>query len=374
MSVSSFLRKSILSAFAVALPFLVSCDRGVGPGGATRTYALGFTDFPHANTTNAILDAWDIIARDADMAVLHFGDGVPWQEALDGTAYPAGYQEMLDFRAAQVPTGHVVYLAVSPINSSRNGLAGYPGATPAEPLPPPWDTYGFDSPQVIAAFIAHCDNMISLYQPDYFAYAIEANILRMTAPTEWGDFVFLAEEVYTELTSRHPSLPIFVTLQADTYHGAPGTQESAISEILPYTDMIAVSGYPFMEPLSDPTALRGDYFSALADLAPGKPFAVAETAWPAEDVGAPYPDDIPASETTQDAYLARLLWDCDGLNAVFVNWFFTEDYDEFWASDMQYMPDAWLLRAWRDCGLYDGQGYPRIARTTWLDALARPRQ
>ena len=56
-----------------------------------------------------------------------------------------------------------------------------------------------------------------------------------------------------------------------------------------------------------------------------------------------------------------------------MNWFFTEDYDEFWASDMQYMPEAWLLRAWRDCGIYDGQGYPRLVRQRWLDAMARPR-
>jgi hypothetical protein len=366
-------RTFICATMVASLPLLLSCDSGVGPAGPSRTYALGFTDFPHANTPNAILDAWAVIATDADMAVLHFGDGVPWQEALDATAYPAAYWDTLQFKAAQVPASHVVYLAVSPLNSTRDGLAGYPDATPGEPLPPPWNTYGFDSPQVIAAYIAHCENMIDLYDPDYFAYAIEANILRMTSPTDWGDFVFLAEEVYTELKFRHPGLPVFITLQADTYHDAPGTQESAIAEILPYTDLVAVSGYPFMEPLSDPTSLRADYFSALADLAPQKPFAVAETAWPAEDVTSPYPDYIPASETTQETYLARLLWDCDNLNAVFVNWFFTRDYDEFWASDMQYMPEASLLRAWRDCGLYDGAGFSRPALQVWLDALARPR-
>jgi len=85
---------------------------------------MGFTPFPHANTNDAVIEAWNVIEWDADMAVLHFDGGIPWQEALDGTGYPPGFQSWLDFQADRVPLGHAVYVAVSPISDTRNRLAG----------------------------------------------------------------------------------------------------------------------------------------------------------------------------------------------------------------------------------------------------------
>jgi hypothetical protein len=108
-------------------------------------------------------------------------------------------------------------------------------------------------------------------------------------------------------------------------------------------------------------------------LAPGKRVAVAETGWPAESVGAPYPIPIPASDETQRLYVERLLADADRLEAAFVMWFFTRDYDGLWETDIQFLPDAPLLRLWKDCGLYAGDGRARSGLAAWRRALARPR-
>jgi hypothetical protein len=129
--------------------------------------------------------------------------------------------------------------------------------------------------------------------------------------------------------------------------------------ILPFTDLIAVSSYPFAAPRPDPGTIPPDWFSGLAGLAPQKPFAVSETAWPAEDVEAPYPVTIAATPETQRAYAARLLSDADALQARFVCWFFTRDYDEFWVTYIQQIPEASLLRLWKDTGMYDGAGEAR---------------
>lgn len=358
---------------AGALLLLLGACSLTGPGDTfVRTYAMGFTDFPYALTFDAALETWDVIARDGDLAVLHFDCGVPWQEALDGEPYPAAWQADLDFKRASLPAGHVVYVAVTPISESRDGLAHYRGDTPNEPLPPPWDGYTFDDPEVVAAFTAHCEYMIDFFSPDYFAYAIEANSLHWLAPEKWEAFVTLASAVYESLKANHPGLPVFVTLQADAYHDFPSSQGAAIADILPYTDLVAVSGYPFADGLSDPEALRRDYFFALADLAPEKPFAVAETAWPAEDVGFPYWYDIPADQETQLGYVERLLDDCDEAGAVFVCWFFSRDYDELWEDYFQFEPNAAAYRLWRDTGLYDGDGNARQALGYWLLALERP--
>ena len=82
---------------------------------------------------------------------------------------------------------------------------------------------------------------------------------------------------------------------------------------------------------------------------------------------------IPEDEERQRLYVERLLGDADQLSAVFVTWFFTRDYDEFWNAELQYLPNADLLRVWRDTGLYAGDGRPRAALASWRAALARPR-
>jgi len=349
------------------------CDDSRSGPGATRSFALGFTDFPHAATAQAVADAYAVIARDADLVALHFDDGVPWQEALAGAPYDSGWVGELARKAASIPAGHLRYLAITPIALSRDRLADHRGASGNEPLVPPWDTLSFDAPQVIAAFTAHAKNLITVFEPDYFAYAIEANILAAADPVGWSKFVTLARALYASVKADHPALPIFVTLQADWFHGDPVGQAAAIAQVIPYTDVIAVSTYPFaVQP--DPLALRPDHFAALAALAPTKPFVVSETGWPAEDVTAPYPVVIPSDDTNQRRYVERLLADAEALSAGFVVWFFTRDFDDLWDAQLQFLPGASLFRLWKDCGLYDGAGGARPALTTWRGALALPRR
>jgi hypothetical protein len=364
------------AALAVVLGVVMGCGSsssgGSGPGEETRSFALGFTDYPHSLAPEAYGETVDVVRRDGDLAAMHFDDGVPWQEALSAAAYAPGYAAELNARAAAMPAGHVVYLAVTPIAFSRDGLAAHRGEAGNEPLAPPWDAYHFDTPEVIDAFTAHANNMIAIFNPDYFAYAVEANMLLDLAPGKWAAFVTLAQEVYARLKARHPNLPCFITFQADSFHGNRSAHSAGIAQLLPYTDFMAVSSYPFGL-TADPKLLPADHFSALADLAPEKPFAVAETGWPAEDVTTPFPVTIPASEATQQAYVERLLVDADGLSAAFVMWFVSRDYDDLWESYLQFQPNAALLRLWKDNGLYTGDGQRRPALESWRGWLARRR-
>jgi hypothetical protein len=368
---------TVVVMFFIGLGLFVSCNKEntTEPENGTketRSFALGFTDFPHANSLEALVAAFAVIKQDGDMAVMHYDGGVPWQEALDGLPYPQNFLDELNGKAGAIPPGHLTYLAITPIAFSRDKLADNIGDSGSEPLPPPWDTLTFDSPLVIQSFISHSEKMIEIYSPQFFAYAIEANMLIDLAPSEWDAFVRFAQSVYTNLKSNHSNLPIFLTLQAEWFYKDPNSQRAGISRILPFTDYIAVSSYPFTEQFN-PDLLAADYFMQLANLAPNKPFAIAETSWPAEDITAPYPVLIPASEETQQAYLERLLNDSDSLSAAFVCWFFTRDFDDFWESDLQFTPIAPIVRIWTDSGLYDGQGNPRPALTIWREYLALQR-
>lgn len=338
------------------------------PEGPSRSFALGFTDFPHEVSIEALLAAYDVIERDGDMVTMHFDDGIPWPEALAGDEYDAEYMAEVNGKAGVIPDGHVVFLAITPIAFDRDALASYRSTAVNQPLPAPWDGYSFDHPNVIDAFINHAERMIAIYSPDYFAYAIEANILYNNRPDLWPAFLSLAEQVYAAIKQSHPELPVFITLQAEWFNRDREAQSAAIRQLLPFTDMIAVSSYPFIDD-AGVDQLPIDYFSALADLAPEKPFAIAETSWPAEDVTEPYPVLLPGSPSAQQDYVERLFADAETLDAEFINWFFTRDFDKQWEDVLSTHPAATTLRLWRDTGLYDGDGNPRPALGTWREAL-----
>jgi len=251
---------------------------------------MGFTPLPPCQFRGgAVESAYDVIASDADMIVQHFDDGVPWQEALDNADHGTTYRDTyatnllndLDYKLAHDPAGHVLYLAVTPLGPMRDGLALRRGAGADEALTPPWDGYGLDNPAVITAYTQHCINMIEHFHPDYFAYAIEANLLAyadsLNATDKWPAFVNLAAAVYPALKARYPDLPIFISLQVGTFHADVAAQSTTINQVLPYTDYMGISAYPYTE-TPDPADLPDDYFSQLTDLAPTKPVAIAETA------------------------------------------------------------------------------------------------
>lgn len=333
-----------------------------------RAAALGLTPHPHDGTIEGLLAAFEYIKRDANLAAMHFDGGVSWPELLAGPTWSDAYDAEARGKAGVIPAGHLVYLAVTPISFERDGLAAYYGTAFGQPLPAPWDAYDFNHPDVIEAYGRFVEQMVDLYQPDYLAYAIEPNLLATNAPNQWPAFLELAAAAYARIKATHPDLPVFVTLQVEVYNDDPAAQALLIEQLLPYTDLIALSSYPFMRELQVDT-LPDNYFTALADLAPDKGFAIAETGWPAEPIVAPYPVTIPADEAAQRAYVERLLGDASQLDAEFVVWFFPRDFDAHWDAELAQHPAAPTLRLWRDNGLYAGDGQPRPALDAWRSAL-----
>jgi hypothetical protein len=332
---------------------------------------MGLTDFPSAASTDAVTFAYQTLTQDGDMAAWLWDDGVPWPEALSGGPYAPTYMAEIQRRVENTPPGHLVYAAVTPISSTHAGLALYKGESGNQPLPPPWNARTFDDPSVIQAFANHCERIIAATQPQYFSYATEANMLFEFAPADWPAFVRLATAVYPILKASHPDLTIFVTVQADTFHRSEAAQRTIVQQILPYTDAMVISTYPYIAD-SDPSRLPGDYLSSLRDLAPDKPFAIAETCWPGENVQAPYPVFIPSSDQTQQAYIEWLLGQANGLQARFVTWSFSRDYDALWESSLMRFPSLGLV-LFKNCGLFTDAGQARPGLAVWQQWLGRQR-
>lgn len=359
----------LLSALASASTTAARATTGptVEPRQARRGFAMGFSTFPHSLDGPGLVDAMARIRDDADLALVHEDGGVPWEEAATGAPFPAAWEQALDFYAASIEPGHRVLLAVTPLNGTRSGLALNRGDGPHEPLPPGWEGRSLGHPRVIRAFIAYCMRMVDRFQPDWLAFSVEANMLRSQSPEQWSGYAKLARRAYRALKRRHPDLPLMQTLQLEFFLREPEDQARALRRILPYTDLMAISTYAFgnVSADADPRALPADYFDALLAVAPDKPFAVAETAWPAEDIDAPYPGHIAADPAWQARYVRWLLGQARRHDAEFVAWVFARDYDAAWEDAFRLLPEAPTLRIWRDTGLFAGDGTPRQALRPW---------
>ncbi len=357
-----------------------------GPSGAASTVAaasvsprpfyMGFTSTEYDVTPEALGATYTFIGAQGDLVAHHLAAGVPWPEAYDQRRYHPAVERDLLSRAARRRLGQKVLVSISPITVRADGLAGYWAEKRNMPRPGEWTHKDFDDPKVITAYVTYASDMVRRLRPDFLAYGIEVNELVKVAPAEWPRFVRLSKVVYAALKAEHPTLPVFVSLQADDFWADPAGQGRAINDILPYTDYVAVSAFPYLGRHPDPRAIPRDYFSGIAALAPGKPFLVAATGFPAKDV-AMLGTTIPGREDWQEAYVKFLLEQGQRLRARAIVWFVPRDYDPLIKRLRElHVPQEMLdlYAAWQADGLVDARGTPRKALRTWSDWRRRPRR
>ena len=361
----------------IAVAFLtLSCD-GVTGTVKSRPYYLGFTPWPYDITEAAVEETYRNIGVYADLICHHIDDGVPWPEALNGEPYHPNVQADIESRLNHTPHGHKVYLSVGMLGPDRYGLAGYWAEESNGEMPPGWQGKTFDDPEVIAAYTNYCRYMIDAFDPDYFAYGIEVNANFTSSDTEFPGLMTLISDVYTSLKGEYPSLPIFLSLIAINSGKDPTEFYATTKQMLAYSDYVAVSTYPFWEFIlnvtgdSDPDkVVEADWLSAMAELDPKKPFAVAETGYIAEDLTLnDYGVNIEGTEEWQARYVEMLFDECERLDARFIVWFCVRDYDQLW----EYLEGEGFdefFKTWRDTGLIDGDGNPRKALKVWDAGLA----
>ncbi len=340
-----------------------------------RSFLLGFTPFPYDVTVEAVMYTYERLAADADLTVQHFDNGVPWTEALANQPYNPQLMEDWSWRRTLTPADQSLLVTVTPLAFLRDGLAAYHGETDNMPVPAPFDTYPLDHPDVIAAYIQYCDTIIEYFQPDYFMFGIEVNLLMKSAPQLWDSYMVLHRAVYTHLKERYPDLPAFVSLTgidvAEGYTDANhADQLRVLDDLHDYTDLIGWSIYPYFTNYLT-TAIPTDLFNDLAALT-DKPQAVTETGYPAQDFAINFAGvrlEFDTDPTKQALWMQYLLASAQEHDLEFVVNFVLRDYDAVW----RWLGSREELEiAWRDTGLYDEDGGERPALAVWREWLARP--
>ncbi len=341
-----------------------------------RSFHMGFTPFPFDLTLEALDSSYQYALQNGDIVLIHLDHGVPWNEALNDLPFPTEIQNTIDDAVSHDTPNHKIMLTVTSTNTNRDTLAFYWNNNGShQPLPAPWDGYNFDTPDVITAYIKYCKRLIDQVNPDYFAYGIEINSGFLENSDAFNRYIIHADTVYRTLKNEYPNLPIFLTFQDQSFNKNKQELHQLTKILVEYSDMMAVSTYPFWlfdYPTQDanPIHFSSNWLKEMSDLAPNKPFAVSETGYCAEslllsEVGV----IINGTEQWQKDYVLKLFREANKLNAKFINWFVYRDYDLLYNATTN---PPLIFKVWRDNGLLDGNGNKREAHDIWNQWLQYP--
>ena len=340
----------------------------------TRSFYMGFTPWPYDATVSAISSTYSLIQGNGDIVSHHLMDGIPWEESYAMTQLPNAIEDDISSRTSQTESNKVTYLAIEPLNTSRDDLAPNWGENGKEPRPSPWDTRGFDDPEIAEAYSNFGLSMIDRFKPAYFNYAPEVSELILNDPVKFDQFVTFSEKVYQNIKRAHPDLPLMVSLALKSPDSTDAaTIKANFSRISNFVDIVGISVYPyaFYEHMDkgNPENMPSNWISQISSIAGGKPVAITETGWIAEDLTVSsfgYSEQSNAS--LQSDYVAALLNNANSLSMEFVIWFTIIDYDALW-NGLLGRDD--LSKLWKDTGLYDESLNTRPAFDVWKQYYSR---
>ena len=340
----------------------------------SRPFAMGFNRWPSDFTEEAIEEMYAFIGEHGDLILYHFDGGVPWPEALHGEPFSDHLQTDWEDARSSTPEDHVVFMALTPLNTGRNALAPYWGQEDNMPLPEPWDGKRLNDHDVMVAYLNYVQRAVDFFDPDYLAIGIEANLALVHDPVLWEEYKVLHRYVYEALKADHPDLPIFATfallhLRGEEDEVDAEAQQAEVEALLPYLDILGLSAYPYgwiYEPLG---RVPEDYFDPA--LAFGKPVAVAETGMPSRGFKA-YGVQYDFDSEDQVRYVDLVLRKALEHDFVFVvNWA-NIDFDPLLEHFPKDLRDLGLY--WAYTGLQRSDGCPKDALYVWDAYAALPRE
>ncbi len=289
-----------------------------------HTTLLGFTPWPPDLTEQAVVRAYSFIDEHANLIAHHFDSGVPWDQALADARFPGPVEEDWSTRRQLTPRRMPVYLALTPLNEDRDGLAlAWSEQGDNQPLSGAWAARRLNDERVKTAYLNYVRRAIAYFRPRYLAIGIESNILISKAPRLWDDYLELNAYVYRAIKREHPDLPVFATVQYEHLRGIEDEakanlrlQQPGVRQLMQNSDLMALSTYRFG--VIHPNPMTPDYFDLAESF--GRPVAVAESGDISKTVRV-FGMTLKASEADQKAFVTGLLAHATARGYPFVvNW------------------------------------------------------
>lgn len=338
-----------------------------------RTFYMGVTPWPADFTAAEVDTSYAFINNHCDIVSHHFDDGIPYEEAFTKQPMPTQLQNDVNYRVSQTNASKKILLSVSALNLSRLHKADYyTNSIVATTIQNSWESLPVNHPNVVSAYVKYISWLIDSFQPDYVNYGVESNVLTFPS-TDFALYKDFLSQVYPQLKANYPTIPFFVSFIVDESNEG----FSYAQQLLPYTDIIGLSSYPYVTVSSsvggntNPNLFPPNYYERFINMA-NKPFAFAETAYIAENLVIPsYNLNRQGSLEWQKSYLEKISQLSNQYNAEFVIWFCSKDYDAAIPTIQSLGLYQDLFLFWRDTGLKDQNGQPRPSYQLWKNWLAK---
>lgn len=324
---------------------------------------MGFTLWPADLTAEGVQASADFAAQHGDLISVMFIGGLPWAEALSDASFSADVRKSLAYRP---PTGKKLFVSISPLNESRDGLAPSWGEHDNMPLPADWQNLQFDDAKVEVAYLNFCRRVVDTMHPDYLAIGVELNVLLSKNPERWQRLKTLYRGTYRALKKSYPALPVFFTTDIGHYTGAAAEakgkdQHGEVADLMKDSDLFAMSFYPYGN-LNFSDAVSPHFLDFVESF--GKPVAVSESGMQSQPVTLPtYNVTLPGSPTQQATFEEFLLGQAEARKFRFVVNFATTDFEKLVAKLSG--PSAELAKVWAFTGLQDSAYHAKPALVPW---------
>lgn len=315
-----------------------------------REFYMGYTPWSYDDTIESVESTYAFLNAHGDIISHHLEAGVPWTEALSGAAFHSNVTTGWQYRVDNTETAKS-FVSITPLNNARDGLALYQGSSDNMALPGAFDGLAFNHPHVKQAFKSYAKRVVSFFNPDYLAIAVEANELMANDTTLWNDFVELYAETYAAVKTEHPDLPVFFTTSV---HNMESWQWEYLLPLCAYSDLAGASYHPQLQAgfnLGDPLSALTDFIARVS-----KPVVVTEASYPADDIS--IIPGFPGTPAYQNAVYTVLLDLAQSNPFEFCIFWAHRDHDAI-AGDLPA-----LAEVWQSVGVLEADGTQRASYTT----------
>jgi hypothetical protein len=348
------------AAIALALGAIAcASDSSSGPGDRTRSYYMGFSDFPPAPDTMLLRRTIEMWNTRSDAAIMHIDP--PWDGLLAGASSDSLVRlEVLPLVQAYRSLGKTVVIETD-VTNGIDRTAEAPGLVALG--------RSLTEDTVQKLYENYVVSVAAIAQPSYLGLASETNLVRAAGPSGVYAAIVRMTNAAAPRIRAVSSSALYVSVQVDLAWGRliGGNTYVGVAQDradFPFIDVLGLSSYPYLGGFTDPAQVPDDYFSRLAS-DPAIPVLISEGGWSSANVGA-----VHSSPALQAQWIARAATFADNAHAV--AWFQLDFADINLAAfgldpnDPQVAPFAFI-------GLVDTTLVPKPALATWDSIFVRRR-
>jgi len=327
-----------------------------GPGGAERSFRMGFSALPPRADTAAVLPTLTLAAQHSDAGLIQLS--IPWQTLLEGVA------AAVEVRIVRLPLVSYYRGSGKPITVALDVTDGLDRAREDPALVAAGRS--ITEPAIQALYRDYVNAVDTILHPEYLSLAAETNLVRLAAPPPvYAALVTMTGAAAAELRAHATTARLLVSVQVETAWGGlqGGTGFVGIAQDradFPFIDALGLSSYPWLGGYQVPEDIPLDYYTRLVAEDP-IPALVLEGGWPSVPAG-----PVSSTPDLQSRYIRRhaAILEAAGAAAVFQITFTDLDLSA------TPPPPGSVLPLFAHLGLVDSALGPKPALSVWDSLLA----